>query len=334
VVAPIGPQTLLETTIIAIYEAVLGRPPLPAELTAAQELPTPAMLGAKLLDTIEFHRLRKTLDYYDRWAQIEIFGGTALIWINLRDKFVSFGCLIDNYEPAESVIFKQLVQSGDVVIDVGANIGWYSLLGSTLVGPGGRLLAFEPNPPVNERLAMSVQANAFASNIEIFDVALSDRRGTATLAVGSSRNLGAAFLSNDDAGGEVAYTVRLMTLDGLIADGVVELDRLNFIKIDVEGHEGFALEGSKDTISRCRPIILSEFSEMLLARSGFAPERLFSFLEANSYEIFRLGLSGREPSFPRENIKILTRQDMTLSEDIISVLLVPRERVSETFGRL
>ena len=157
------------------------------------------------------------------------------------------------------------MRAGDVVLDVGANIGIFTLLAASRVGPGGRVIAVEPIARNRQLLARAAQVNGFA-RIELIAGAASDRTGTMQLRThphtsNSATPAAAGELLRDARG--VVVSVPALVLDERCAD----LDRLDLLKIDIEGMEPLALRGLERTIARLRPILLSEFNPWAIERA-------------------------------------------------------------------
>jgi FkbM family methyltransferase len=155
---------------------------------------------------------------------------------------------------AEHISCQKLGPGPKVAIDVGANIGTHALYLSTIVD---RVLAFEPNPPV----ALVCRANklvAARANIEIFDIALSDHSGIASLLSGA-KEFGGASLDRSDLGTSLT-SVRVELGDSFIQPLIRADERVVLIKIDVEGHEPKVLKGILNVVRRHRPVIIFESS--------------------------------------------------------------------------
>lgn len=155
------------------------------------------------------------------------------------------GYWLGTYEAALQHAITQRVTPGGVFFDVGAHAGYYSLLASRLLGPGGRVVAFEPDTRNIAHLRRHLRLNRI-KNVTIVKAAVADRTGTARFARERSGFGGA--LSN--AG---SRTVATVTLDGLISAG--KLPAPNYLKIDVEGAELRVLRGAAKILSASRPII-------------------------------------------------------------------------------
>ncbi|HEU0251969.1 MAG TPA: FkbM family methyltransferase, partial [Pyrinomonadaceae bacterium] len=161
---------------------------------------------------------------------------------------------------SETRLFRELITPGMVVIDVGANIGYFSLLASTLVGSGGCVHAFEPDPVNCGLLRKNVRMN-HASNIKVVQAALSNNDEPLQLFLNSD-NKGDHRIWEATGEARTRISVKAMTLDQYLNEtGTVP----KFIKIDVQGAEGYVLEGMNETLAQ------SELSYLILE---FWPEAL------------------------------------------------------------
>jgi FkbM family methyltransferase len=185
------------------------------------------------------------------------------------------------YEYEEEIA--SVVSSGDTVLDVGANVGQYSVLLSRQVGPEGRVLAFEPVPRTF-RLLESVVSGLQLPNVHAFRLALADFDGTASIAEVDNHGVpdrGLAHLACDRA--ERSVVAPVARLDS-IAEEPLGIDGCSFVKIDVEGAELLVLRGAEQLLATRRPAILVEVDRGMSARYGTAPEELHTFLAALGYE--------------------------------------------------
>lgn len=148
------------------------------------------------------------------------------------------------YEREQTRAFTERLGAGDVVLDIGANVGYYTLLSSVLVGDNGRVFAFEPDPRIARWLRRHVQMNG-RQNVRVEEAAVSDTRGTARFERGGGSGTG--HLAR-----EGGFEVRTLRVDDFCAERGI---RPSAIKIDVEGAEGAVLAGARETIAAARPII-------------------------------------------------------------------------------
>ena len=177
------------------------------------------------------------------------------------------------WEPHFGALVRAVVQPGDVVADIGANIGYNTVVLARQVGENGRVLAFEPQSQIRQQLTTNVSENGFGFNVTIFPFALGDQDGQ-TLQL-EPIDYGAEVVNVGDTKiGQGGESIQLRTLDSF------NLNRLNFIKIDVQGFETRALRGGAETIRRCRPLMFVEVEEWnLKAQSTSAVELIGTILE-------------------------------------------------------
>jgi FkbM family methyltransferase len=155
------------------------------------------------------------------------------------------GCWLGTYEREKRQEFERSLSPGDVLYDIGANVGFYTVLGASIVGSEGAVYAFEPMPRNLEFLRSHVSLNRFG-NVRVIDAAVSDRAGTATFDDTQHPSMGSL-----SAGG--ALTVRTVRIDDLVAAG--ELRPPTVVKIDVEGAEELVLAGAAETLRAHKPAI-------------------------------------------------------------------------------
>lgn len=176
----------------------------------------------------------------------------------------------------ESVEFR----SEGVCIDVGANLGWYSLLLSRLMPPTGRVIAFEPDPLNYRLLCENIAANG-ADNIEALQLALSNTKETKTLYRYPNKNLGHHSLLDINAEGDT-IEVKTVVLDDLLDSMNIGFSKIDLVKIDVEGYEYIALSGAKRVLENV-PCVICEFMPEYMVRGGLQPEHLIGLMMDYSF---------------------------------------------------
>jgi FkbM family methyltransferase len=239
--------------------------------------------------------------------------GVGLMWLDPWDFLDARLFFFRTWEPTMSAYFAVTLKPGDVVVDVGANIGYYSLLASRAVGPAGVVYAIEPSPDIRARLQRNIRLNS-ADNIQVVPYGISNRseRRVFTLARG---NLGASKF-----GAEVAEGgLELRQLIDVIAPEV--LARVTLIKVDVEGMEAAVLSDVAELLPKLSPnvVVASELRrspeiEQILARFESAGFGLL--LLENDYSMY--AYAAGQVSTPR--------MIATLPEGQHDVALVPAGR--------
>lgn len=307
---------LSRDAVIWGYRLLLGREPeSEAVIAAHQQLTDIPTFRRALLECAEFAQHNPTVVMPRRWVVAPVLGGARSMWLDLGDHYVSRGCLVDGYEPAETHFVKAVLRQGDVFVDVGANIGWFTLVASVAVGETGAVHAFEPRGETVAHLMETVALNELEDQVTVYSFGLADREADGTLVwVTDTDNPGGSTVwSGPLAANMEGQPIALRPLDAL------GLDRIDALKVDVEGAELRVLRGARKTLERCRPYILSELSpEMLQRGSGVPVEAYFAFLDELGYRCFIVDVErcGEETrSFPADWHKPL-----------INLGLVPREK--------
>jgi FkbM family methyltransferase len=187
-----------------------------------------------------------------------------------------------SWNPAEYEAFRRAVDPGAVALDVGANVGAYSVLLGQWVGPSGHVFAFEPEPRAFHGLSRHVALNRLGAIVHPISVALADREGPARLVVGATA--GETRINSEAVEGAPTLPetmTRVTTVDRFCAERAIVP---SFLKIDVEGLELAVLRGARDTIRRCRHLqLFVEMHPSIWPMLGITREDLLD-------EIARLGL--------------------------------------------
>jgi FkbM family methyltransferase len=184
------------------------------------------------------------------------------------------------WEQKTTQLVKQLIHETDVVIDVGANIGYFTTLFAKLVGPEGKVYAFEPTHNYYNHLLENVSINDF-KNIEIIKKGLSNLCQDIEISIDESSATIHQPLTNYVQSREV---ISLITLDEFILNKGIS--KINFIKIDVDGHEPFVLEGALKSIQKYKPIIILEISHLHYLEAGITAWDFYNKLKKWGFYIF------------------------------------------------
>ena len=185
------------------------------------------------------------------------------------------------YEPNVTAVFEAKLRPGMNIVDIGANIGWFTMLAASRVGPTGHVLAVEPNPLNARMLEASRQANGF-QHVSLLPVAAGLRNGAVALHRTYSNGSTTSLDRVDVLGAEIVPVLRL---DDVLGD---EHCPVAVVKVDVEGAEALALGGMERTLRRDRPVIVSEFSpNMMPGLSSITAEDYVAWLQGLGY---RLGI--------------------------------------------
>jgi len=172
--------------------------------------------------------------------------------VNLQRKFFYFPKVYGRFYGGAAFrrFLEQTLRPGSRFLDIGANVGFFSLMAARLVGPTGRVYAFEPEPRIFEALARSARVNGY-EQLQAFQLALSDREDE--LAFYRARDGTASSLVPEAPGREARYertlTARVTSLDRLVAEGKLDISGLTAIKVDVEGEEVRTVAGMRESLA-------------------------------------------------------------------------------------
>jgi len=176
------------------------------------------------------------------------------------------------WEPLQTEIVKKIIKNGNIVLDLGANIGYYTLILSKLVGNEGKVYSFEPDPKNFALLKKNIEINNY-QNILFTQKAISNKKGTLRL-----------YLSTTNPGDHRIFNVgdnrNFIEIESIRLDDWLDKlqDKINFIKIDIQGAEGKAIEGMTTIIQKSEKLnIITEFWPYGLIKLGTKPE---NFLKA------------------------------------------------------
>ena len=239
----------------------------PLDAVVSVYLNSPEFKARKLvaysLDDIEFVQLNGYGMFVSR--------NDLMVGIDIRSR--------RQYEPQVSQVFREILRPGMRVIDVGANVGWFSCLSCHLVGPGGRVVAVEAGE-VNTRLLMMSRLKNAWDHLSIMSLAASDRVETLLYSSNSSNGFVRVPQDVDEiAGGE---PVGAVPLGPVLEDG----HPWHLIKIDVEGYEFKVLEGLDDMIRRHKPAMLIEFAPPSLRNiPGVEYKQFLGWLTERGYSV-------------------------------------------------
>lgn len=190
------------------------------------------------------------------------------------------------YEDREAGLCLRYLNPERDVIDVGANVGFYTVLCAKNT-TRGRVLAVEPTPEALGRLRRNIRLNRVADQVEIYAGVISDREGEAEIRILKGReeysSIGAMAHPSIGGGDWVTEKVASTTLDALVERRSLDP---GFIKLDVEGAEHLALAGAKRVLEANRPILLSEVDDFLLRKNGSSAAEIIRLIAGYEYNVF------------------------------------------------
>lgn len=218
------------------------------------------------------------------------------------------------YEPFEQKVFSRQIRPGDIVLDIGAHIGFFTLIFAKLVGPSGLVFAFEPSPDSFKVLEHNVTINGY-SNVILEQVAVSDKTKRVKLFTG--RKITADNRIYDSHDGLPSVEVQAVSLDDYFS---VYAGTINFIKMDIQGAEVAALHGMSALLRRSPNVIIAaEFWPFGLTTFGYDPIDCLKILWSSGFEVFNI--KGRENRLePVRDARMLLRQYPPSTEKYTNLL--------------
>jgi len=227
---------------------------------------------------------------------IEIQG--SKMFINIKDESHALRETFEGYvnnlihEKATTDLFKRIVKKGDVVVDLGANIGYFTLLAAGIVGPSGKVFSFEPEPKNFSYLKKNIEINNYVW-AKPFQKAVSDKDGKIKLYVCDydtghhtiNRFGGIKDYSRGRLVEEKPIEIGSITLDSFFQG---KEDSLDVIKMDIEGAEALALAGMDNILKKSKKIkMFIEFFPLLIKEMGSSPEEFIDkLLEDYGFSVF------------------------------------------------
>jgi len=189
----------------------------------------------------------------------------------------------ETYEEYETSVVKKFIKKGDVVLDVGANIGYYTLIFAKLVGDKGKVFAFEPDPDNFNLLKKNVAINGY-KNVILIPKAVSSKSERVRLNIDNENKSGHSIIQTD-------RNQEYIEIDSICLDDYfVDYDgKVNFVKMDIEGFEGEAIRGMTSILRNSDKIgIMMEFFPYLIEKFGKNPKEYISLFDDKNWKIHLL----------------------------------------------
>lgn len=221
------------------------------------------------------------------------------------------------WEEYETEIFKKNIKLGDVVIDIGAHIGYYTLIAAKLVGGTGKVYSFEPDQKNFQLLKKNIEVNGYR-NVVLINKAVSNRSGMDYLYL-NKKNTGDHRIF-DSGEKRKSIPIETVTLDDFFRKNKIKLD---LIKMDIQGSEAFAFQGAKEIISNNLHIkIITEFYPKALQQSSISANEYLKMLEKNNFHFYIIDELSKS-SIPISKSKLLTRYPY-YEDDATNLLCIRR----------
>jgi len=227
--------------------------------------------------------------------------------------------LAGGYEGPEYSFVQRFLRKGMVALDIGANEGFYTLLAANCVGAKGCVIAFEPSPRERRRLRMNLLLNLLG-NVLVEEVALAGQEGVMNLHVVHTRETGCNSLRPPAVQGPIRILpVAVTTVDHFLRRNSVE--RVDFVKMDVEGAELLALQGARNLFRTLpRPVLMIEVSDLRTIPWGYGSREIVTWLTELGFDLYVPVRDGQLD---------LMRIEQIQNGSTWNVLAVPSERAPE-----
>ncbi len=185
------------------------------------------------------------------------------------------------HEPATTEIVSKALKKGMVCLDIGSNIGYYACLENKSVGKEGRVIAIEPTPLTYQYLKRNIENQN--GNAQTFNIACADKDGTINFAIVPGSNFCRVISEGQPTPPEAKEIIKIpcKTVDSLVKE--LSLDKLDFLRMDIEGYEDKLFEGAKKTINKFKPAIQIEIHPAKMGPER--TEKLLQYLQSEGYEV-------------------------------------------------
>ncbi|MFH0730693.1 MAG: FkbM family methyltransferase [Pseudomonadota bacterium] len=309
-----SPEVITREHVIWAYRLFFDRNP-ESETAITEKLNawrTTGELRTEFLVSSEFHAKNPGLAITNESViVIKELQNRRRLFVDLSDRVIGHGIIKGQYESEEVDFLKSVVKPGDTVLDIGANIGFFTIVMADLIGETGKSYSFEPLQRNFKLLKRSIEENKFDDRATIEHAAVGETQGTLKLiSPTETLNLGGAFLKTGDTKvppGHIAEDVTVIRLDNYLIQHPVK-----FIKIDIEGAELLALRGAMSILTEDKPIIMAELNPPQLKKvSKCTSAEFISEMNKYGYNCYKLN-SG----------KVGQKITSLSSDEILSVVFV------------
>jgi len=205
------------------------------------------------------------------------------------------------FEPFETEVIKKEIKEGDVVLDIGANIGYYTLIFAKMVGPKGKVFAFEPDTENFTLLKKNVEVNGY-KNVVLINKAVSNESGKIKLYLNEYNHANHTIYPSENH--HKSILIQSTSIDDFFKD---YKGKINFIKIDTEGAEYLAVQGMPNLLNKNKNIkIITEFCPLWLEKSDIVAKEYLKLLSKHGFKLHHLDKNTVKESNISDLLKIYT----------------------------
>ena len=227
------------------------------------------------------------------------YDSTLKIKVNLSD-WIQQQIFFLDYSDINGISFlKKTLKKDNVFIDIGANIGAYTLIASKLVEKTGMVIAFEPVNTINKMLIENIMMNDL-TNITVEKKAVYDQNTNLELFISNEQNMGMSSILNHSHESGEKQKIEAITLDNYVQ--LKKLAKIDLVKIDIEGAEIHALKGMKQSLVKFKPTLIIEISDGILENSSVKSNAIYDFLFDLNYVPYNIDEKGNIKDFSSKDI--------------------------------
>jgi FkbM family methyltransferase len=218
-----------------------------------------------------------------------------------KDSYLSEEIYRNKFEPDEGQFINDFLMEGDIFVDIGANIGLYTLMAARKIGSAGKVYSFEPTQTTFKRLLDNIAINGFKNIIPV-NKALSDKNGSFEMNVSCDGFDGwNSFVKITRGSKARTETVETIKVDSFFHDNKI-WGNISLIKIDVEGWEKFVILGGEEHFKRPEsPVLIIEFVDQNTINAGYTCKELFQLLVSFGYTLYSIKDRILEKEHVKEN---------------------------------
>jgi FkbM family methyltransferase len=210
-----------------------------------------------------------------------VYDLTTKLKINLYSDSVLSKIIYDGFEEEELSFVKEVLTDGDIFIDIGANVGLFSLIASDCIGATGSIISFEPSPVTFNRLQENITLNAI-ENSDLRNIGLSNQSGETNFYISDNGyDAWDSFAPSQDNKLQKTISVAVSSLDKELQQ--VDKSRIKLVKIDVEGWEKYVIMGGENLFRNYAPIVMVEFTEENTFNAGYAIHEIYDLMVDYGY---------------------------------------------------
>lgn len=251
-----------------------------------------AQYGIRILEKyLKFQHCKRENRKKDAWNSL--FKGEAKVKFKLADGLFIYHfkdsilsrLIYEGFEESEILFLRKYLRKSDIFLDIGANIGLYSLHAAQVIGSTGRVYAFEPAPITFSRLILNVETNNFNEIVKCVNIGLSDNIGMLKMNIS---NCGYDAWNTFAEPGKYLFDsqtdLQVETLDKFLDEHNIRVEDISLMKIDVEGWETYVIKGAINSLTgKNSPALIVEFTEEFAFAAGSNCYELYDLIKSYGY---------------------------------------------------